>query len=84
MIACIPPPKKKYDMTTLDGIMLALLQPIFLIKVKGIILSATQLSTNTLFTGTPLKVVIIYRGLRWKLIAIVGLENIKPNYWLTT
>jgi hypothetical protein len=45
----------------------------FFINVKNIMFSTTPLSINALYIGTPLKLVVLYRGLMWLLIAIVGL-----------
>jgi hypothetical protein len=63
----------KFDIATWKGYISTLLWLIFFINVKNIMFSTTPLSINALYIGTPLKLVVLYRGLMWLLIAIVGL-----------
>jgi hypothetical protein len=47
-------------------------------------LSETLLSTMIPYTGTSLKLTLMYMGFKWWLIVNVDLENMSPRSCLTT
>lgn len=67
---------RKYNMTNSNEIISTFLHIILFINVRGITLSDAILSIRTLYIGIPLKFIMLYKSLRWRIIAIISLGNV--------